>query len=163
MLCVNIPFCFADKAANSSLKLIPLGDVPLDQLEEYDTKIHTINRRGHLEEFRNLEHAYAAVTNDKQLLGYGCLRPFLDEMYKLGPVLADDANTADVLISSLVKQLPDDKEVMILYYDENSRAIRNMKEPVEPQVHVEFLYTKYPVQVPVEKVFCLANALNSFA
>ena len=146
------------------VKLVSLEDISIEQLEEYDTKIHIVNRRKWLEVFRNVEHSVAALIPDKTLVGYGSLYHTADITYKIGPVLADSPQLARVIIKELVDKLPDECRLMMLCLDENSDALDVMTKLGGTNPHrSEVLYTKYQLNLPVEKIFFIDNAGNLFA
>jgi len=88
---------------------VPLASVPFGEVEAYDRAVFGRPRTGFLQRWLavNGGHGLAVVGEDGGLRGYAFLRPCL-KGYKFGPVFADDAATARVLLRDLMARVPGD-------------------------------------------------------
>lgn len=144
---------------------MPLKEFPFEHLEEYDTKIHVVNRRKHLQKFPDFDGAVAALVNN-QLVGYGCLYICHkeDNTYVLGPVFADTPQYAMAIFKSLLTNLPEKTSVSMMYFEDNKDAIAvSTKLGANNTARFPTLYTKHGVDVAMEKIYCVANTMNAFA
>ena len=105
---------------------MPLDEISPEQLDEYSTRLYTIKRGKHQNNFLKPEHAIAAVTADTSILvGCGCLFHMADT-YKIGPLLTENAHLAKVIMKELLAKLPDECKLMMLCFEENPEAVEMM-------------------------------------
>ena len=96
---------FAGTAAHgeapSSIKVVPLAQVPFAALAAYDRKVFPAARDGFLRAWiGQKEHVALGLVEDGALVGYGVVRP-CREGFKIGPLFADRADGADALFAAL--------------------------------------------------------------
>src|SRR5262245_33986200 len=85
---------------------IPLGAVPFDTLAAYDAGCFPAQRTAFLRTWVALPESVAlAATRGSRLTGYGVLRRSADG-HKVGPLFADDADTAARLLAGLTAAAP---------------------------------------------------------
>jgi hypothetical protein len=86
--------------------LVPLADVAFDTLAGYDAACFPARRAAFLRAWVRLPGSVglAAVAGGR-LIGYGVLRPAADG-FKVGPLFADDADTAARLLAGLAAAAP---------------------------------------------------------
>ncbi len=89
-------------SGESNSGLIPLKDIPFNQLLEYDIKVIGFNRQIFLSHWINQpgSHALAWPDKDGTLCGYGVIRPCRSG-YKIGPLFASNDQIAQVLFDNL--------------------------------------------------------------
>src|SRR4051794_32296098 len=82
--------------------LNPLADVPFDELAAYDARVFGADRTAFLRAWiqRESGHALAARHNNGTLSGYAVLRR-CREGAKVGPLFADDSDTAGALLQGM--------------------------------------------------------------
>ena len=87
--------------------LIDLSSVPFEDIARYDAMVFPAPRPNFLR--RWIEQPYGAalgVLNNQRLIGYGVLRP-CRQGFKIGPLFADDPETADTLFTGLASRVSD--------------------------------------------------------
>lgn len=88
-------------AGSLSRDLVPLADVPWDQVLAYDTAHFPAPRPVFLRAWIQQPQGQAlGVVRNGRLCGYGVIRACL-QGFKIGPLFADDADTAEDLFSAL--------------------------------------------------------------
>jgi hypothetical protein len=91
----------------SALRVVPVSDVPFDQLHSYDESIFGVSRGEFLRRWtaargvKTCAALRASEHGDEALVGYAVRRP-CQVGYKLGPVFADDAAVARALVHELI-------------------------------------------------------------
>lgn len=86
--------------------LVPLNSVPFESVAGYDATCFPARRDAFLREWIALPESTAlAATGPGGLTGYGVLRKSVNG-HKVGPLFADDAETAIKLLSGLVAAIP---------------------------------------------------------
>lgn len=82
--------------------LVPLDRVPLASLVAFDREIGGVDRERYLRAWVNQPDAagFACLDGDGQLRGWGLVRP-CHEGWKIGPLLANDAETGICLLDGL--------------------------------------------------------------
>lgn len=82
--------------------LIALSEVPLVTVEACDATVFPAPRRSFLRAWINAPgHIGCARVQDGRLAGFGVIRPCRTG-YKIGPLVADDRATAEIILSALV-------------------------------------------------------------
>jgi hypothetical protein len=97
----------ADKA------IVPLAQVPLDQVLRYDADFFPDERATFLSSWIAQRGSSAlGVVRGGSLAGYGVLRP-CRAGFKVGPLFADDAELAEGLLRALVAHVPSGSRVQL--------------------------------------------------
>ena len=85
--------------------VIELSEVPLATVEASDATVFPAPRTAFLRAWINAPgHVGRAVVRDGRLAGFGVIRP-CRQGYKIGPLVADDLTTAEVVLSALVSKV----------------------------------------------------------
>ena len=93
-------------AVPAGMATVPLASVPFPEVDAYDREVFGRPRTGFLRRWLAVNGGHGvAVRGEAGVRGYAFLRPCLNG-YKFGPVFADDAATARVLIRDLLAQVP---------------------------------------------------------
>lgn len=103
----NIRFaCSAKPATAENEALIELGNVAMDKLLAYDAPFFPVQRRTFLEAWLSMPNAYSlGYMQNGELLGYGVLRE-CSSGFKIGPLFANDPDTAESLFTGLISKAP---------------------------------------------------------
>lgn len=139
----------------ASLKhdLIDLRGFPLERLLAYDTPLFGLKRRKFLQAWIQMPQAHALGKLDNEhLLGYGVMRK-CREGYKVGPLFADDVNTAQELFEAFAGIAKDDK-IFLDIPEANPHAealIHNFR--LKPVFETARMYKGTPPSQQLEKVF----------
>jgi GNAT superfamily N-acetyltransferase len=114
--------------------LVPLADVPFDDLAAYDAHVFGAERPAFLRVWtdRPLEHAFAAPRNGT-LAGYAVLRRCL-EGTKVGPLFADDADTAAALLHGMRAAAGEGTSVFLDVPHANAEAVSLARAQLEAPV-----------------------------
>jgi hypothetical protein len=111
----------------AGIATVPLASVPFTDVDAYDREVFGRPRTGFLRRWLAVNGGYgAAVRGEAGLRGYAFLRPCLNG-YKLGPVFADDAATARVLVRDLLAEVPG-QTVALDVPEPNTEAMAMAKE-----------------------------------
>ena len=102
---------FGTGKPNISENVIPLSQISLDDLSEYDAAVFGFTRESFLKCWIDQpdSFSYGYLENGK-LMGYGVLRKCFNG-YKIGPLFADTDKIASELYSSLVNQVGSNDEI----------------------------------------------------
>ena len=93
--------------------VFPLAELPVVQLEAFDTRMFGAARSQFLRNWITLpDSAALGILKNDQLVGYGVLRP-RQEGYQIGPLYAETPHAAENLFRSLAAQRPG----QTLFYD----------------------------------------------
>ncbi len=93
--------------------LVKVSAVPFESLLEYDRRIVPAPRSGFLEKWIKQPDSYAfAKLEAEKLKGYGVIRK-CRKGYKIGPLFADDRNTAEEIFQALKASVPGET----IYFD----------------------------------------------
>jgi GNAT superfamily N-acetyltransferase len=85
--------------------VMALSDVPLADVEAYDATVFPAPRRAFLRAWIGAPgHVGCALVRDSRLAGWGVIRP-CREGRKIGPLVADDRATAEVVLSALLAKV----------------------------------------------------------
>ncbi len=86
--------------------LVSLADVPFDTVVEYDGRCFPARREAFLRGWLNLPESVAlGCVRNRNLTGYGVLRKSTAG-HKVGPLFADDPETAEQLLGGLIAAIP---------------------------------------------------------
>jgi GNAT superfamily N-acetyltransferase len=99
-------------------KVIPLAEIPLDAIAQFDAKLFPASRPQFLEPWLRLSGTAFGVIERERLVGYGVLRPCL-QGFKIGPLFAERLDIAETLFQALT-QCSDGGLVFIDIPDANS-------------------------------------------
>jgi GNAT superfamily N-acetyltransferase len=104
-------------------ELVDLADVPAEQLHAYDTAVFGCGRRAFLDAWVADRPAgmALALTDGDGLRGYAVARPCWVGV-KIGPLFADDDDTADVLFRGLAAAAGDDTPLFLDVPEPNAEA-----------------------------------------
>jgi hypothetical protein len=82
--------------------VVALGEIPLADVEAYDATVFPARRPAFLRAWIGAPgHVGRAVVRDGRLAGWGVIRPCLRGR-KIGPLVADDRATAEIVLSALL-------------------------------------------------------------
>ena len=82
--------------------IVPLTEIPTAAVEAYDATVFPAPRAAFLRAWINAPgHGGRALVRDGKLAGWGVIRP-CRKGYKIGPLVADDRATAEVVLSALL-------------------------------------------------------------
>ncbi|HKB05129.1 MAG TPA: GNAT family N-acetyltransferase [Gemmataceae bacterium] len=86
--------------------LVPVAELPFEALADYDARCFPAPRQAFLRAWLNLPAAVALVAlTGGRVAGYGVLRASADG-HKVGPLFADDGDTAARLLAGLTATIP---------------------------------------------------------
>lgn len=93
--------------------VVPLHELPLQAVLDYDAAFFPDDRRTFTRHWLAQRGSTAlAMQRDGRLAGYGVIRP-CRVGHKIGPLFADDAETAELLCHALMSQVPQGATVQI--------------------------------------------------
>ncbi len=103
--------------------IIPIGDVPINLIEAYDTEVFPAPRLDFLRAWIETEgHIGRALFPDGNLLGWGVIRPCRTG-YKIGPLFADDRTAAEAVLDALIAEVGNE-EIFLDVPKINSAAVK---------------------------------------
>jgi GNAT superfamily N-acetyltransferase len=119
---------------SASPDLIALGEIRFDQLAAYDERVFGSERTTFLRAWidRPPRHALAAV-NGGELTGYAVLRPCREGM-KVGPLFADEADTARTLLQGMRSAAGDGTPVFLDVPHANPAALELARDNLDAPV-----------------------------
>ncbi len=136
------------------LGVVPLAEVPFDQLLEYDTRHFPAPRREFIKEWTVATGTSAfGVVKEGVLKGYAVIRPARTG-FRIGPLFADEPIDAERLFLAMVKAIPQGEAVYLDVPDVNLEAVwlADMYG-LEPGFECVRMYTKGTPDLPIGQVF----------
>lgn len=133
--------------------LVKIQEVPFEKLLEYDRRMFPAPRPGFLKKWVSQPDSYAfAALEDRNLKGYGVIRK-CRAGYKIGPLFADDKNTAEKIFRALRASVPEET----IYLDVPEPNKKAMKIAEKYQMNVMFrtirMYSQKEPDIELDKVY----------
>lgn len=135
-------------------RLVPLRDLPFDEILDYDRPFFPDDRKLFLESWIAQPRATAlGVVENGRLQGYGVLRPCRSG-YKIGPLFADDPLLAETLFTALRLHAEEDAPVFLDTPEVNQQAV-DLAERHGMTVVFETarMYTDTQPDLPVRRLY----------
>ena len=122
--------------------LIDLSSVPFEEIGRYDVMVFPAPRPNFLRRWIAQPRGLAlGVLNNQHLIGYGVLRP-CRHGFKIGPLFADDPETADTLFRGLASRVSD-QPIFLDTPEVNPAAILiAQRHKMQPVFETARMYTK---------------------
>jgi GNAT superfamily N-acetyltransferase len=122
--------------------LIDLSSVPFKEIARYDATVFPAPRPNFLRRWIEQPQAAAlGVMNDQRLIGYGVVRP-CRQGFKIGPLFAQNRQTADTLLKGLASRVPD-QPIFLDAPEANPAAIQlAQRHHMQPVFETARMYTK---------------------
>jgi hypothetical protein len=130
-----------------------LSEIPMDDLLAYDDKYFPVPRHAFIRSWIRQPGGIAiGALNDGELEGYGVLRE-CHQGYKIGPLFADDENTADSLFCALCGHAPLGASVFLDTPEPNSPALDLAKRHhMHPVFETMRMYNKKDPGLPMKGI-----------
>jgi GNAT superfamily N-acetyltransferase len=135
-------------------RIVPLSEVPVDDLLRYD-RLHFPDQRSQfLEEWTNQSDSVAfGFVDDEGLSGYGLLRR-CRHGFKIGPLFAEGETVAESLFSALFGGINEGEPVFLDVPEPNGAALRLAeRHDMEKVFETARMYTKGDPGLPVSRIF----------
>jgi ribosomal protein S18 acetylase RimI-like enzyme len=113
------------RASDDAPGIVPLSNVPFDEVVAYDRPFFADDRRDFLECWVAEPHTALGVLRGGELAGYGVIRA-CRKGFKVGPLfadVADDATLADDLFRALCSRVPEGSAVFLDTPSANAAAV----------------------------------------
>src|SRR5437667_5669234 len=133
--------------------VVALSEVPLARLEAYDATVFPAPRSAFLRAWIGSPgHVGRALVRDGRLAGWGLIRP-CRKGRKIGPLVADDRATAEVVLSALLARVGRD-EIFLDVPSINRDAVALAQDlGFEPVFETARMYTGSIPPLQLERVF----------
>ena len=144
------------------LKVVPISDKLFDEIVEYDSSVIGFSRKNFLQKwlYATKSCAYVATTETGRVSGYVVARTTLrpEEGWWIGPLFADDSNTAKSLYKAVFNRMSAEDEKTIIFVDTpstNISAVILARELLGTEIDsYVWIYTKgIPSGLSVARVF----------
>lgn len=138
---------------NINKNLIPLADIAIEKIINYDRQYFPTPRPQFLQKWINQPEntALGFVKND-DLFGYGVLRKCRNG-YKIGPLFAEDIEIAETLFLGLINNAQN-QPIFLDIPDTNTQGIfLAQKYTMQPVFECVRMYTKGRPKIDINKVF----------
>lgn len=134
--------------------LVPLSTVPFEEVLRYDTACFPVERRGFLERWIAQPDCVAlGLRRGNSLAGFGVIRRCRSG-YKVGPLLADDAETADALFLGLSADIEADAPLYLDTPEPNRDAVLLAERyAMQPSFETVRMYSRGEPKVELSKIF----------
>ncbi len=152
----NIRYSIQKKGMRSS-DVRSLHSVPFEVVCTYDARVFGIKRSQFLHEWMNMPNAEGvAVQQNSELKGYGIIRSCRD-VYKIGPLFAQDLTTATKILESLLS-FAKDKPVYLDVAECNQSAILLAERYKGKKVfETARMYTKEPPPQLLDNIYGITS------
>ncbi len=133
--------------------LVKISKVPFEKLLQYASRIFPAPRPGFLKKWVNQPDSYAfADLEGEELKGYGVIRK-CRAGYKIGPLFADDQNTAEKIFRALRASVPEET----IYFDVPEPNKKAMEIAKKYHMNVIFrtirMYSLKEPDIELDKVY----------
>jgi GNAT superfamily N-acetyltransferase len=141
-------------ASEAASEIVPVTDVPFDDLVRYDRACFPVARPAFLGRWSTQPASTAlALRREGALAGYGVLRQ-CREGYKVGPLFADDARAADELLIALTGGIEADAPLYLDVPQPNAEAVRLAERyGMTPSFETVRMYSRGEPAVALDRVF----------
>lgn len=149
----NIRYCGTVTAvADDDGTVVPLAAVPREALLAYDRQLFPAERTAFLAAWSQAPRRGLAVVRERRLSGYGVVRPCRVGS-KIGPLFADTAKDADLLLCSLAALAPATPHYLDL--PEPNAAARSLAERhgLAPVFETARMYTGADPRLPLDRIY----------
>ena len=133
--------------------LVPIDQIPFDEVVAYDTDHFPAPRSRFLEFFLLQQDATALAAVDKgKIRGYGVIRQ-CRVGHKIGPLFADSADVAEDLFCGLAASVPGE-EIFLDVPEPNSRAVNLASaHQMVPIFGTARMYTRSIPDLPLDEIY----------
>lgn len=155
----NVRYKGFAKASPPACGIVPVSSFPLSEICAYDRNFFPAHREKFLSEWLHQRGstALAALDAEKRLCGYGVVRPCRSG-FKIGPLFAEDTDSARRLLASLVGTLPHDAEFYLDIPSVNHEAELLVSEyRMSPVFRTMRMYSKDSPELPIGKIFGITS------
>lgn len=131
----------------------PLGAFSFDEILEYDSQFFPVRREGFLKAWLAMPNIFAyGLRSNHALAGYGVVRS-CSSGFKIGPLFANDANTAEEIFRALVAHTPNGP-IFLDVPDVNQEAMNLAKRHrMAPSFETVRMYTQNAPDIKLSGVF----------
>ncbi len=141
------------EALRPAAGLVPLAQLPFEQLAAYDQTMFGFERQDFLRQWISRSRVCAlGLLQQDRLTGYAVMRA-CREGYKIGPLFADGPNEAEALLAGLALE----RQTGPIFLDTpevNPQAVRLAERAgMKPVFETARMYTKLPPPIPLDKLF----------
>ncbi len=121
----NMRYCGVTAPATARPdELVPLQSISFDALLRYDARMFPAERRTFLQGWINQAGSQGFVSRrDGGISGYGVIRPAASG-YRIGPLFADDPETAEALFAALAGSVPTGQPLYLDLPEPNGQALQ---------------------------------------
>ncbi|OGV58205.1 MAG: GNAT family N-acetyltransferase [Lentisphaerae bacterium GWF2_52_8] len=155
----NIRFKGVAKAAPPVRGIVKASTLPLSEICVYDRNFFPAHRERFLSEWLRQPGAtaLAALSAQEKLCGYGLVRP-CREGFKIGPLFAEDLDTARRLLASLSSCLPHGASFFLDIPSVNADAELLVSEyKMSPVFRTMRMYSQAPPDLPLGKIYGITS------
>jgi Acetyltransferase (GNAT) domain/Acetyltransferase (GNAT) family len=139
-------------------EILPLSDVPLDDLLDYDRRHFPADRSGFLKSWISQPKARSlGIIRSGKLTGFG-VRRRCRSGYKIAPLFADDPDSASALLSSLREGIGPE-EPFYLDAPETNRHAKQLTGDLgmKPVFHTARMYLGETPELPLEEIYGITS------
>ena len=143
--------------ADASAGLVSLSEVPFEQVAALDRQCFPAPRAGFLKQWSTRPGTVALAKMEAgELLGFGVIRPCVDG-YKIGPLFANDADTADSIYRGLASHAVDQK-VFLDVPETNPEAVAlAARYHMEKAFETARMYNHGEPDIRIDRVFGITS------
>ncbi len=132
----------------------------MEDVIRYDTSVHQFQREEFVKQWCNPETTICLVAKKEgKVVGYGCIQPMMNNTaWHLGPVLADNPESGEILLNNLATNIPEGQLVALdipLTNDISCQFVK--KHAFVCDLKLTRMMNKAPYDIPVEKVFAITT------
>lgn len=149
----NIRFEGINKYVSDSVKTVDYTENLFDELNAYDYKHFLSDRKSFLKEWFNNAKAVKVKMHGEKISGYGVIRECFSG-YKIGPIFSDDNNSAEEIITNLLKSIPEGEKFYLDVPAVNQSALSICENMSMKKVFETVrMYNRYIPDLPVNNIF----------
>ncbi len=134
--------------------LVDAADVPFNELAAYDRRFFPAARHSFLSLWINQQEGFSVAAHGKNgVSGFGTIRR-CRKGYKIGPLFADDPETAEKIFVSLTAKIPSGEYFYLDVPSVNQFAnAMAEKHKLRPVFKTARMYSRFLPNLPLEKIY----------
>ncbi len=138
-------------ASGGAEDVVPLSEVPFDDIAAYDAGCFGLERKRFLEAWLNQYRGYAVI-EDGALRGFGVIRPCRIG-HKVGPLFCDNPAVADRIFRALIATVPGEAVFLDIPLPNAEAGALTKRYDMAPVFETARMYTQGDPGVPLQRVF----------
>ena len=154
----NVRYAGKSVRAAGADRTVAIDGIAFSDLLKYDERFFPAERSAFLKHWIHADNSTTlAVVDGSRIRGYGSVRA-CHQGFKIGPLNADDAETAEALFRALSASVPEGADIFLDVPEPNRNAIKlALKYGMAPVFETARMYTRRFPDLPLDSIFGITS------